>query len=126
MGSVFLRKYQLIFNVDSKIIGYYKQPQESSRENKENLNESNKGLVMFLLIMFSILSIVFGMYIQRKCCSTNRKLRANELEENFSYEGKLNIDKTNKIKNDKLIGEGEMKNSYLGMQYELVLIVYNK
>ena len=55
------------------------------------------------------------MVIQKKYFNKNRKLRANELEDNFSYESKLNSDKTTEIKNDKIIGEGEIENSYLGM-----------
>jgi hypothetical protein len=35
------------------------------------------------------------MIIQRKYFSKNRKIRANELEENFSYEGKEKNDKDN-------------------------------
>ena len=44
----------------------------------------------------------FGMIFQRKYCNKNKKIRANELEENFSYDAKNN--------NDKKIIEDECEN----------------
>ena len=43
------------------------------------------------------------MIIQRKFFNKNRKMRANELEENFSYEGKNNNEDKKIIKDDKEI-----------------------
>ena len=46
------------------------------------------------------------MFFQRKYCNKNRKIRANELEENFSYESKFNNDKNKNIIKDE---ENEQK-----------------
>ena len=111
-GTIFLRKYQLFFNEDLKTIGYYRQPDQhyegnsnnntnitSNNNEQGNLNEINKAskvkkaFIIILVIIFSFLLFFFGMIFQRKYCNKNRKIRANELEENFSYEANNNNDK---------------------------------
>ena len=48
------------------------------------------------------------MFFQKKCFNKNRKIRANELEENFSYESKFNNDK-NISKNKTIIKDDDEK-----------------
>ena len=111
LGTVFLRKYQLVFDEDLKTIGYYRQPDQHYEGNSNNtnmtdindekgkLNEVNKSnkvkkaFIVILIVIFSFLLFFFGMIFQRKYCNKNRKIRANELEENFSYDAKNNNDK---------------------------------
>ena len=114
LGSIFLRKYQLVFNEDIKTIGYYKAKNYLSNDDNERNNiinnEENKNgtanIIFFiiLIIIFSFLFIIIGMYFQRKFFGNNRKIRANELEENFSYESNFNNDK-NIDKNKRIIKE---------------------
>ena len=84
LGTVFLRKFQLVFDEDSRKIGFYRQFHENN--NNENINESITKIVViiFLIIIFSVLLIIFGMVIQ-KICFKERKKRANELKDNFEY-----------------------------------------
>ena len=105
LGSVFLRKFQLVFDEDSKTIGYYKQPQmfEVKETVDKNNNSSNRGLLIILIILFTFIVLFLGLYIQRKFFNKGRKIRANELEENFSYEGKFNNSKGEEIKYDNKI-----------------------
>ena len=110
LGSVFLRKFQFVFNHDSKTIGYYRYTPESHEgNNKENLLDANKSkiiktvFIFILVIIFSFLLIFFGMIIQRKYFNKNRKMRANELEENFSYEGKNTDENKLEVNDDKKI-----------------------
>ena len=122
-GTIFLRKYQFFFNDDLKTIGYYRQPgqhYEGNSNNNTNANTTNndneqgnltevnktsktkKAFIIILVVIFSFLLFFFGMIFQRKYCNKNRKIRANELEENFSYDAKNN--------NDKKIIEDESEN----------------
>ena len=84
LGTVFLRKFQLVFDEDSRKIGFYRQFHENN--NNENINESITKIIViiFLIIIFSVLLIIFGMVIQ-KICFKERKKRANELKDNFEY-----------------------------------------
>jgi len=96
LGSIFLRKFQLIFDQDSKTIGYYKKGEYNTYDDTDYLRGINssrtvKTIVIFILvIIFSFILVCFGMVIQKKYFNKNRKLRANELEENFSYESNKN------------------------------------
>ena len=95
-GSIFLKKYQLIFNQDSKTIGYYKS-MNNYIDNYDNNNKIPKkigilkSIVLGLLLMISsFLLILFGMIIQKKIFNKNKKINANELEESFTYKPEKN------------------------------------
>ena len=118
LGTPFLRKYQFVFNNDLKTIGYYRQVYNNEgNSDDELLREVNKSktvktvVVVILIIIFSFLLIFIGMIIQRKYFNKNRKIRANELEENFSYESSNNKD----VNNNKIITEDNEKNSYFNL-----------
>ena len=49
-------------------------------------------LIVVLSVITAFLLIFFGMIIQKKCFNKNRKVRVNELEENFNYESKNDED----------------------------------
>ena len=114
-GTVFLRKFRLIFDNDAKTIGYYKKVENPFDDNLKE-NNGTKTLktvfIIFLVIIFSFLLIFFGMIIQRKYFNKNRKIRANELEENFSYESKNNDENNN---DKKIINEENEKNVYFSI-----------
>ena len=75
MGEKFLRKYQLIFDLDKKIIGFYKQQE----------NKSSSYLILILLVFFILITISLSIYIFF-CIKKPRKIRANELEDdNYDY-----------------------------------------
>ena len=121
LGSVFLRKYQFVFNNDLKTIGYYRQVQhyEDDNDNLKDLNKQKtvKTIIIFILIIiFSFLFVILGMIIQKKYFNKNRKLRANELEENFSYESKNNSENSLGINDDKkIINEYNDKSKYFSL-----------
>ena len=73
-GSPFLKKYQMIFDKDKKIISIY--------EKDDNYNISFAYIIIFILIVI-IIFLVF--YIVFYLFKNKRKLRANEIDENFEY-----------------------------------------
>ena len=91
-GSIFLRKYQIIFNQDSKTIGYYKS-MNNYYDNEKDTEKNKKYMITIyiiigiLLIVFCFLLIMFGMYIQKRYFNKKKK-RANELDNSFDYENK--------------------------------------
>ena len=119
IGTPFLRKYQFVFNNDLKFIGYYRQIYHNEgNSDDESLRELNKSkkvktvVVVILIIIFSLLLIFIGMTIQRKYFNKNRKIRANELEENFSYESSNNKEVNN---DNKIIKEDNEKIAYYNL-----------
>ena len=90
-GSIFLRKYQLIFNQDSKTIGYYKSMNDYFDNEKEEIKKD--GIIKYiifgiLIVMSSFLLILLGMFIQIRYFNIIKKIKANELEESFTHDKK--------------------------------------
>ncbi len=117
LGSIFLRKYQFVFNEDFKTIGFYKSKTYLDYKNNANLSyrANNVKIIKYIfiflfLIILSFSFIFFGMIIQRKIFNKSRRIRANELEDNFSYDSKfINDRKNNNINNSRIYEISEQK-----------------
>ena len=96
LGEIFLKKYSLFFNQDSKTIGYYKNIQETNENNEQKFSFSLTHILL-LLILISI--IVVGIIIFFYKNNKNRKIRANELDDNYEYTAEKDASKENKNKN---------------------------
>ena len=98
LGRIFLKKYQVIFNPDSKCMIFYKNNNENII--KLNKTEKNVGLIIFSYLFIGIIFLATGIYFGKKYCNIGRKIHANELEDNnYIYESKSKGIK----KNQKLI-----------------------
>jgi hypothetical protein len=90
IGQIFLKKYNLVFNQDSKTIGYYSgfDKVDEKKENFDNNNNYNNNFsitkILLILILFCLIFIAILFYKKR----IQRKMRANELEDQFQYEAK--------------------------------------
>ena len=92
-GKPFFKKYQLIFDMDSKLIKYYIK--EDDEIEKIRISDGK----VLIIILLSIIIFIIGIFIWRILfCRNNRKIRANELEDNYSYIAKEIKDK-NDMKN---------------------------
>jgi len=110
LGKPFFKKYQLVFNSDSNLISHYV---ENIFENKE-INNKGSSLKILLIIFLVIIAFIVGIIFGRALCSKfGRKIRANELEDNFSY-----IAKNNNKEND-LSEFIEKNNEYQSKYYNL-------
>ena len=78
MGFPFFKKYQLIFDSENKIIGIY----DRIFEKKSIFLKFWKNNLIILLIII-IAFLIF--YIIRNIKNKSRKIRANELNENYEY-----------------------------------------
>ena len=92
---IFLKKYQFVFNPDSKTISFYDKKYEED-ENKNMKKENNKRIKNILIIILIILSwiifivigIIIGKFLYKKW---DKKKRANELDDNYEYISEKNI-----------------------------------
>ena len=95
-GIIFLRKYTLIFNQDSKTISFYNpnlpiEEDDNISPNISNNYKDNKLIIIIVIIV--ILAIIFiglGFYIGKIIYYNKGKKRVNELEESFEYISKEN------------------------------------
>ena len=95
LGFPFLKKYQFIFDEDKKLVGYYNSP-ENDDSNKIIENENNEKYRLYMLIIVLLLIIlfllVFSYFLIKKLMNkNNRRKRANELDDDYEYENKNNI-----------------------------------
>jgi hypothetical protein len=73
LGKPFMKKYNLIFDSEEKIIGIYKQ-------------EIKNSPLSFILIIILLFSILIALYILFKYVKRyNRKKRVYEIDENYEY-----------------------------------------
>ena len=80
-----MKKYQLIFNSDSNSISYYINEKDLDI-NREESNKKGNGWKIFLIVFLVLIAFAVGIIFGRAMCiKYSRKLRANELEDNFSY-----------------------------------------
>ena len=92
LGEPFYKKYTFSFNLDAKIVGFYKKIFNNNNSQEKNEDDNKEGNKTFLIILFCIiggilvillmfLSFYYGMKLKE-----GRKKRANELkEDNYEY-----------------------------------------
>ena len=85
IGEIFLKKYNPVFNHDSKTIGFYSNGNLKVEKNNiiNEKNKSNFSLTNILLIIMLVCILFLGLFFFKR--RINRKIRANELEDKFSY-----------------------------------------
>ena len=73
LGKPFLKKYQIIFDSDKKLIGLYK------------MNEKKYLFINLIIIILFIIILIIELIYYNKCFNKKRKIRMNEIEENIDY-----------------------------------------
>ena len=100
LGRFFLKKYQIIFNPDSKSVIFYKKTniKEEYKNIPNNTSIFSSSLFKFLII--SILFLIVGVFLGRKFCLMRKRKYAQELIENQS---ELELETKNNKEENKLI-----------------------
>ena len=78
LGEIFIKKFKLVFDQDKKVIGIY---------TLDNNSKFSKFLIVLLIFIIIILIFLGGIYLGF-LLKKKRKIRANELEDEFLYEPK--------------------------------------
>jgi hypothetical protein len=104
LGIPFLKRYQLVFNFDSKTIGFYNdkidenknKPNSNSTEGNTDKNNPSLRLIIEIIIIVILVGLIIVSYFVGKKINEKRKKRANELaNDNYEYlaspENDLNI-----------------------------------
>ena len=79
LGEVFQKKYNMFLDMDNKLFGFY-----------TNINNINNYKFYFILIIFILVVVILYLSVLlylliRNIMNKPRKLRANELEDNYQY-----------------------------------------
>ena len=70
LGRPFLKKFQIIFDQEKKLIGFY----------QKEINFS-----ILILILLGIVIIILILYIMKFALKKNKRIKANELLDDFDY-----------------------------------------
>jgi len=98
MGKIFLNKYHFSFNQDSKTINLHlKHINNDGKINTNNIDKNkyeSKINMNYIWIFICIICLIVGIYLGSRFIIRNRKLRANELKDDYEYkESKEDNDK---------------------------------
>ena len=81
LGKPFFKKYIPLFNIDNKMIGFYKK-EIYLEENTKKVSSFNTSILINILLFIIIIILSFSLY---HCYVNKRRIRANELEDKFNY-----------------------------------------
>ena len=100
-GRLFMKKYKVIFNSDSKIMYFFDVNENINIMNNDDNPKTNRNNSLLILsyILIGIVFLVVGIFFGRRYCYKKRRLYANELEDdNYIYETKeKNVKNKNKL-----------------------------
>ena len=107
LGKIFMRKNNFYFDCNKKIIGYFDKV-EVIKEKSSIGNFFDK----IKWYIFIVIGIIIGIFIGKKIREKSRKLRANELEDNYEYleNQAKGIESGNIIDNDSSINTQTISN----------------
>lgn len=106
LGNIFLRKYQFVFNLESKEIQFYNPSLKIIKPDDVPEKDTSKIILYICLIVALCIILAGGIYLIKTRCfpSGKKKKRANELDDDFEYESHKNETDNNKEDN-KLFAE---------------------
>ena len=93
-GKILLKKYLFTFDYEQKMIGFYLEKNEKKGLIIEDNNDNNKKIILIIVLSLVIIFLAALLLIFIKYCWGNkgRKLRKNELAENYDYTIQKNED----------------------------------
>ena len=93
LGKPFLKKYLFLYNLDSKMVGFYHKEKSSTIDNNNETNKSKSSFnasilinVILVIVIIALFIILYHYYLKK------RRIRANELEDKFNYIAKNDKD----------------------------------
>ena len=96
----------------AKTLGYYKnmEKQKNNKNKNDNIITNNSSwyktfIIIIILILLVICVLFMGIYIYKN--KKNRKKKANELDDEYNYEPKFDLNYDN---NNNLIGDDKIIN----------------
>jgi len=99
VGKIFIKKYPFIFDYDKKAISFVHINNYNEKGNKEQNTNNNKNyniwkdFKIYIFVFLLIVAIVIGIFIGKMLWKKQRKMRANELDDNYDYIEKFDIEK---------------------------------
>ena len=89
LGTPFLRKYQFVFNEETKTIGYYNLNKPAYLNNDEDEKPVSNFLIYSLIGVNAVVIIIAGivvyfLFLRNKCCNKKKEM---QFDDEFAYKG---------------------------------------
>ena len=97
LGKPISLKYPFIFNQDSRKIGLYRNYNKKKYQKDNIKNNSIQVLKIIFALILCFILIFIGFYFGKMFYQIKRKIRANELNDNYEY---INENKEINLKNN--------------------------
>lgn len=91
-GKIFLEKYLFNFDIQNKLIGFYRNiyKEKNNNYNTENKDNNNNYNILLINLIWLGIALIFGIgafFVGKQLFSKIRKKRANELtDDNYDYQ----------------------------------------
>ena len=86
-GKPLFRKYNWVFDPDKKLLGLY---EDKKNEGEEKDERNNIKMIIILTITILIFLIVLGVFIYQFFIKKLRKVRQNEIKDDYDYSSPIN------------------------------------
>ena len=106
-GKLFLQKYILNFEYDSKSIGFYTDLKYESISNDDEDDEDSHNYYWLILILILVITGIGCFFLSKLIYDKNRKKRANELDDDYDYTQKNNEENLANDFNENKLGIGQ-------------------
>jgi hypothetical protein len=98
VGKIFLKKYPFIFDFEKKMISFvhldkYGNSKKESKNDEKNNNSLWENIKIYVFIFLLVIAVIIGVIIGKLIWKKQRKTRANELDDNYEYIEKFDINK---------------------------------
>ena len=99
LGRTFLKKYRFSFDYGENLIYYHKSKIIDNINKNTAIDEKNNSQIfkIFLVVLFCLIIFVLGILFHKSIIKIPRKIKANELEDEYHYQ---NEEKDKKLNND--------------------------
>ena len=98
VGKIFIKKYPFIFDYDKKTISFVHLNNNNKNGNKEQNKSNNNNyniwtdVKLYIFFFLLIVAIIIGIFIGKMLWKKQRKMRANELDDNYDYIEKFDVE----------------------------------
>jgi len=98
VGKIFLKKYPFIFDFEKKMMSFvhldkYRNSKKESKTDEKNNYMFWENIKIYVFVFLLIIAVIIGIIIGKLLWKKPRKNRANELDDNYEYIEKFDINK---------------------------------
>ena len=93
LGIPFFKKYKFSFNPEDRVMNYYEKATPNKKEKDKIKINFKKIISIVIIVLLLIIFFILGILFHKNIIKLPRKKKANELDDEYEYTDKLEINK---------------------------------